>query len=209
MQCGLSTLRRRLYLYISKRRDVLGQTSLMTKRFPRGKSWGSGLGRLEAVYGHSLVINPSLVGMDCQYASHFRYRFPNTSQETLITPPHHLLPKSCHILLVICHSMRLPQESWLAPSLLLLPQNFVLPKKLILPKSCHILLVICQSMRLPQEGWLLLPLPTFHLLPKNLLPPFYCPKVFYLSFARVCDSPRKGGLRQDKYLWRDKKLSSF
>ena len=69
-----------LYPYTAERRDVLGCTSLMTKRFPKAWEMSRGgsprdisraegnlevggdvqpnISRLEAVYGHSLIINP-------------------------------------------------------------------------------------------------------------------------------------------------------
>ena len=62
-----------LYPYTAERRDVLGFTSPKTKRFPdvqdilraeRNLEVGGDVqpnaSRLEAVYGHSLIINPSL-----------------------------------------------------------------------------------------------------------------------------------------------------
>ena len=119
--------------------------------FSRGKFRESKLGRLEAVYGHSLVINPSL-GMDCQYASHCRDRFPDTSLETLSTPPHLLLPKSCHILLVICQNMRhlivLPSRKTALPIEVCLSPTFHCPKN----ATFYLSFVICHSMRLPQES---------------------------------------------------------
>ena len=70
-----------LYTYIAERRDVLGCTSPTTKRFPEAREMSRGRSprdisraegnlevggdvqtnssRFEAVYGHSLIINPS------------------------------------------------------------------------------------------------------------------------------------------------------
>ena len=130
--------------------------------------------------------------MDCQYASHFRYRFPNTSLETLITPPHLLLPKSCHILLVICQNMRhlivlrsrksaLPVEVCLSPT-------FHCPKNATFYLSFA---TVCDSHRKAD-----LPLPFFYC-PKTLYCPksLYCPKAatFYLSFARYATPPGRVG----------------
>ena len=71
-----------LYTYTAERRDVLGCTSPTTKRFPEAREMSRGRSprdisraegnlevggdvqpnssRFEAVYGHSLIINPSL-----------------------------------------------------------------------------------------------------------------------------------------------------
>ena len=71
-----------LYRYTAERRDVLGCTSPTTKRFPEAREMSRGrsprdisraegnlevggdvqpnASRFEAVYGHSLIINPSL-----------------------------------------------------------------------------------------------------------------------------------------------------
>ena len=50
-----------LYTYTAERRDVLGCTSPTTKRFPEvGGDVQPNSSRFEAVYGHSLIINPSL-----------------------------------------------------------------------------------------------------------------------------------------------------
>ena len=85
MRVGSTWLKKKikiLYTYTAERRDVLGCTSPTTKRFPEAREMSRGrsprdisraegnlevggdvqpnTSRFEAVYGHSLIINPSL-----------------------------------------------------------------------------------------------------------------------------------------------------
>ena len=104
-----------MYTYTAERRDVLGCTSPTTKRFPEAREMSRGrsprdisraegnlevggdvqpnTSRFEAVYGHSLIINPSL-GMyqeihPCRASSTYSVKI-NTSlpmmRECLILP---------------------------------------------------------------------------------------------------------------------------